>query len=96
MAERKARKEQDRLNPWRPMRDARPDGTICDLLFNDMVGSYDAEGIHYHFLDASGTWFYFDPPHQVRSPIMNWRLAWVRMTPERRKLIKTKAERRFR
>ncbi len=96
IAERKAREEHDRLNPWRPMRDARPDGTICDLLFNDMVGSYDADGARHYFLDASGKWFCIDPPERVFHSVMNWRPAWVRMTPERRTLIKTRADRRFR
>ena len=93
ISERKAREAYDRLNPWRPMQDAQPDGTICELLFSDMVGSFDADQRRY-FLDASGTWFCIDPPGKVFSAITNWRPAWVRLTPERRNIIKKRTQRK--
>lgn len=43
IAERKAREAYDRENPWRPMSEAKPDGTVCELLFCDLVGSFDAD-----------------------------------------------------
>jgi hypothetical protein len=93
IAERKERERIDRENPWRPMKDARPDGTICELLFNDMVGDFPT-ALHY-FLDADGSWYRIDPPEQV-SPWpypMNWRPAYVKMTPERRAVVKRRAQR---
>ena len=96
IAERKAREAYDRLNPWRPMKEARPDGTICELLFSDMVGSFDADQRRY-FLDASGDWYSLDPPQcfsRLTTRITNWRPAWVKLTPERRNLIKTRSERK--
>jgi hypothetical protein len=61
IAERKAREAYDRLNPWRPMKEPRPDGTVCELLFSDIVGSFDADQRRY-FLDTSGDWYSLDPP----------------------------------
>ena len=94
IAERKAREAYGRVNPWRPMKDAKPDGTICELLFSDMVGSFDA-GRGRYFLDASGDWFCIDPPERVHRPVTSWRPAWVKMTPERRRLIKQRAARNW-
>jgi hypothetical protein len=93
IAERKAREAYDRLNPWRPMKEAKPDGTICELLFSDMVGSFDADQRRY-FLDTSGDWFRIDPPARIFSAVMSWRPAWVKLTPERRSLIKQRTERK--
>ncbi|AOF91985.1 hypothetical protein [Sinorhizobium sp. RAC02] len=97
IAERKARETYDRANPWRPMKEAKPDGTICELLFSDLVGSFDADQRRY-FLDASGDWFCIDPPERISriiTKVTNWRPAWVKLTAERRNLIKTRSERRF-
>ena len=97
IAERRAREAYDRLNPWRPMKEARPDGTICELLFSDMVGSFDADRRRHYFLDASGDWFCIDPPMQLSRLVTNitsWRPAWVKLTPERRNLIKQRTERK--
>ncbi|MCP8894280.1 hypothetical protein KYK29_05010 [Shinella daejeonensis] len=90
IAERKAREAYDRVNPWRPMKDAKADGTICELLFSDMVGSFDTDPRRY-FLDASGKWFRIDPPGPIYKAPTSWRAAWVKLTPERRTLIKREA-----
>jgi hypothetical protein len=92
--ERRAREEYDRLNPWRPMSDAKPDGTVCELLFNDMVGYFDADAFRY-FLDHDGNWYRIDPPSRVLpSPYpMNWRPAFAKLTPERRHYLKKQAAR---
>lgn len=89
----KAREAYDRLNPWSPMKEAKPDGTICELLFSDMVGSFDADQRRY-FLDTSGDWFRIDPPARIFSAVTSWRPAWVKLTPERRSLIKQRTERK--
>ncbi|WP_284765387.1 hypothetical protein [Agrobacterium sp. CFBP2214] len=91
--ERQLREAHDRENPWRPMSEAMPDGTICDLLFDDMMGHYGAEDRQF-FLDASGIWFCIDPPERSRGKPINWRPAFVRLTPERRQLIKRRASER--
>lgn len=92
--ERQEREAHDRENPWRPMNTApRGTGLICDLLFDDMAGHFATEGLQY-FLDGDGRWYQIDPPKQVwfaNAPI-NWRPSYVHMTPERRSLIKKRAE----
>ncbi|MGY5793681.1 hypothetical protein ACXHXM_26065 len=92
--ERQEREAHDRENPWRPMNTApRGTGLICDLLFDDMAGHYATEGLQY-FLDADGYWYQIEPPKKVyfcNAPI-NWRPSYVHMTPERRSLIKKRAE----
>ncbi|ANL34094.1 hypothetical protein [Rhizobium phaseoli] len=90
--ERQEREAHDRENPWRPISSApRGTGLICDLLFDDMVGHFAVEGLQF-FLDADGVWYQIDPPRRVFSPSpINWRPSYVRMTPERRNLIKKRA-----
>ena len=92
IAERKAREAYDRENPWRPMVEAKPGGTVCELLFNDMVGNFNADAYRY-FLDHGGDWYRIDPPARVYpwpSP-MNWRPAFAKITPERRHYLKKQA-----
>lgn len=91
IAERKAREAYDRMNPWRPMHEAQPVGTVCELLFNDMVGCFDADPGRY-FLDHDGCWYRIDPPGRVSWPRpINWRPVFVRLPPERRHYIKKQA-----
>lgn len=92
IAERRARKEYDLQNPWRPMCEAKADGTVCELLFCDLVGNFDADHRRY-FLDADGAWFQIDPPGRVYSNPMNWRPAFAKLTPERRHYLKKQAVR---
>jgi hypothetical protein len=92
IAERKAREAYDRENPWRPMSEAKPDGTVCELLFCDLVGSFDADPGRY-FLESEGNWFQVDPPGRVYRTPMNWRPAFAKLTPERRHYLKKQAER---
>lgn len=95
IAERQAREAYDRENPWRPMKDVKTDGTICELLFNDMAGDFITEGLQY-FLDADGYWYRIDPPAQVWLKPINWRPAYVRLSPERRNLLKRRVEEQYR
>jgi hypothetical protein len=92
IAERRAREEYNRLNPWRPMCGAEPDGTVCELLFCDLVGSFDADPRRY-FLDHDGNWYRIDPPGQVYGTPMNWRPAFAKLTPERRHYLRKQAAR---
>jgi len=94
ISERLAREAYDRLNPWRPMAEARSDGTICELLFNDLVGEFQTERFRY-FLDRDGRWYRVDPPAPVYAVPMNWRPAVAKLTPERRHYLKRQAEKRF-
>ena len=93
IAERREREAHDRENPWRPMCEAKPDGTVCELLFNDMVGSFTADPFRY-FLDHDGRWYRIDPPEPCQFSPMNWRPAFARLTPERRHFLKQQARRR--
>lgn len=94
IAERQAREVYDRLNPWRAMTDAKPDGTVCELLFNDLVGCFDADPGRY-FLDHDGHWYRIEPPKRVCGPRpINWRPAFARLAPERRHYLKQQATRR--
>ncbi|MHA6688768.1 hypothetical protein [Mesorhizobium sp. A556] len=45
--ERKAREAYDRENPWWPMSEAKPYGTVGELLFNDMAGNFNADAYRY-------------------------------------------------
>lgn len=95
IAERQAREAHDKENPWRPMNTARADGTICNLLFNDMAGDYPIEE-HRYFLDGDGHWYRIDPPCRINAfghpPPINWRPAYVKLTPEKRQVIKRRCE----
>ena len=90
--ERQEREAHDRENPWRPMNTApRGTGLICDLLFDDMVGHFATEGLQF-FLDADGTWYQIEPAKRASYPQpINWRPSYVRMTLERRNVIKKRA-----
>lgn len=92
IAERKAREAYGRLNPWRPMCDAKPDGTVCELLFNDMVGCFEADPGRY-FLDHDARWYRIDNPSGCFNIPINWRPAHVKLTPERRHYLKKQARR---
>ncbi len=87
IAERKAREAYDRKNPWQPMTEAKPDGTVCELLFNDMVGCFEADPGRY-FLDHDGRWYRIEPPGSCVRTAINWRPAFARLAPERRHYIK--------
>ncbi|MDX0716555.1 hypothetical protein GOL94_27575 [Sinorhizobium medicae] len=91
IAERKAREAHDRENPWRPMHEAKPDGLLCNLLFNDLGGYHSPEETKY-FLDADGYWYRKEPPGRVYEKPMNWRPAYVRLTAEVRSTIKNRCE----
>lgn len=85
--ERRAREEYDRLNPWRPMVEAKPDGTVCELLFNDMAGYFPDDAGRY-FLTDGGQWHKISPtPGFVFAVPMNWRPAHQRLSIERRKYL---------
>ncbi|EJK83553.1 hypothetical protein [Rhizobium sp. AP16] len=89
--ERQERESHDRENPWRPMNTApRGTGLICDLLFDDMMGHFAADGLQF-FLDANGDWFQIDPPRRAPTPI-NWRPSYVCMSLERRGIVKMGAK----
>lgn len=93
IAERKAREARDRENPWRPLSTARADGTICELRFNDMMGDYPVD--HQYFLDSDGHWYRINPPDIAISPRpIEWRPAYVRLSPERRSYIKRQSQHR--
>lgn len=94
IAERQAREAHDRENPWRPMSTAPRDGTICELLFNDMAGEFSGDGQRF-FQDSYGDWWRIDPPREVnlRPAPINWRPAHVRLTPERMAYLKKAAKR---
>jgi hypothetical protein len=91
IAERQAREARDKENPWRPMHKAKPGGLICELLFDDMAGHFETEEKQY-FLDHDGSWYRLDPPERIYPVPMNWRPAYVQLTPERRALLKRRAQ----
>lgn len=87
IAKRLAREAHDRENPWRPMSEAKPDGTVCELLLNDMVGCFDTEQ-HRYFLDHDGRWYRISPPGRLCHRPVNWRPAFAKLSLERRHFIK--------
>lgn len=50
IAERKARLAYDRANPWTPVSQAVIDGTVCELLFNDIAGNFDGGNRRFVFV----------------------------------------------
>lgn len=92
--DRRAREAYDRANPWRPMGEAKPDGTVCELLLNDMVGHFQASTDRY-FLDGDGRWYRIDPPGVCCLSPINWRPAFARLSLERRHFIKQQSRRRI-
>ncbi|MCB1469040.1 MAG: hypothetical protein KDK08_18300 [Rhizobiaceae bacterium] len=93
-SERLAKEAYDRMNPWRAMDQAKPDGTVCELLLNDMVGHFQSSTDRY-FLDGGGRWYRIDPPGVCFLTPINWRPAFARLTPERRNFIKQQSSRRI-
>lgn len=89
---RRSREKYNQQNPWRPMCEAKPDGAVCELLFCDLVGSFDADPGRY-LLDYDGYWFQVDPPGRVYRTPTNWRPAFAKLTPERRHSLKKQADR---
>ncbi|MHA6645391.1 hypothetical protein [Mesorhizobium sp. A623] len=47
------------------MSEAKPDGTVGELLFNDMAGNFNVDAYRY-FLDHDGDWYRIDPPGRVK------------------------------
>jgi hypothetical protein len=87
IAERKAREAHDRENPWRPMGERPPVGLICNLLFNDMLGDFAADGLRF-FLGGDGEWHRMDAGGAWCMPKpINWRPAYCFLTAERRALL---------
>lgn len=84
--ERKDREQYDRENPWRPMNTAKPDGTICELLFQDMKGEWQSDKFRY-FMDYDGKWYRIDPPEEVHKRPMNWRPVYAKITPEKKRYV---------
>lgn len=50
IAERKARLDYDKRHPWTPVSEAVIDGTVCELLFNDMAGNFDGGNRRFVFV----------------------------------------------
>jgi hypothetical protein len=84
--ERSIREAYDLENPWRPLSTAKPDGTISELLFNDMAGYFPGDASRY-FMTEDREWCRIEPPGPVYAVPMNWRPAQVRLGPERRKSL---------
>ncbi|MER8882612.1 hypothetical protein [Mesorhizobium sp. M0816] len=55
--ERRERERLERENPWRPIGEAKPDGSICELRMNNLTEL----GRHRFFLHE-GRWFRIEPP----------------------------------
>ncbi|MEW9837301.1 hypothetical protein [Mesorhizobium marinum] len=71
IAERKAREEEERRNPWRQLSEATPDGSICEMRRSDMTGLTELGRARF-FLHDDGHWYRIDPPSQAYS--------WDRLT----------------
>jgi len=56
---------------WQPIREAKPDGTVCQLRFRDPLGSYEMDGGC--FLHDDGEWYKIEPPTQIRAKPTHFR-----------------------
>jgi hypothetical protein len=55
---------------WRPMSEAKADGTVCDIRFRDNLGSYELSGC---FLHDDGEWYLIEPPTLINKKPVSWR-----------------------
>ncbi len=60
------------MDNWKPIATAVEDGTLCQLRFKDMFGSFDLPGPY--FLHE-GQWYLYDPPTVVVKKPVAWRTA---------------------
>ena len=70
------------MSEWKPVSDARADGTLCSLLFWDAFGPYEGKGPF--FLHDDGHWYRVDPPTRVaQGKVSRWRI-FTSPTPEKK------------
>ncbi|MEQ1955992.1 hypothetical protein [Mesorhizobium sp. CN2-181] len=60
IAERRAREEYDRENPWRPLAEAVEDGSICELRMSNAGEPTDLGAARFTLRD--GAWYRIEPP----------------------------------
>lgn len=89
IAERQAREAHDRENPWRKMNEPRRPGLICNLMLADMAGHHDTEK---RYVEIDGLWYDVDAYGCIFHHVINWRAAYVTMSPEKRNLLKKRHE----
>jgi hypothetical protein len=91
--ERMERDAYDRVNPWRPACEAKPDGTICELAFSDLVGTSD-QGSARYILHTDGKWIRIDihPPKTVYRKPTCFRPVFARLSTFRRQTIANVAQ----
>lgn len=77
IVERRAREACDQQNSWPPICEAKLAGTVCELLFNDMAGNFDADPRRY-FVDHDGNRYRIDPRTPYRDGSVPIHVDWNR------------------
>lgn len=56
---------------WQTESSAKCDGTVCQLLFRDGMGTYMDSGEY--FLHDDGFWYRIAPPTRITATVVRWR-----------------------
>ncbi|TIT64346.1 MAG: hypothetical protein E5W90_22870 [Mesorhizobium sp.] len=89
IAERRAREQSERENPWQPITNASPDGMICELRLANLAD----HGRARFFLHASG-WYRIEPPEPMQtSDVIEFRPTGTKLSAHRQASIVEKAKR---
>lgn len=58
------------MKDWRPVSEAREDGTRCYLRFRDALGYYEGKA---ECVLHEGRWYQIEPPMLIEGPVASWR-----------------------
>lgn len=96
IAERKAREAYDRVNPWRPIRQAIDElpGTVCELRFTDALGGVADFGLSRFFFEDD-EWWCIAPAKTVSQRLVEYRPTGETISQGKRDLIMLRARDAF-
>lgn len=61
------------MTGWRHPKEAKADGTVCELRGGNSLGPYPIPGAF--FFHDDGNWYRIEPPTLIVAPIHSWRPA---------------------
>jgi hypothetical protein len=92
IAERRAREEYDRKNPWLPIGEAQEDGSICELRVSHHGAAADMGAAR--FFLHEGKWYRIEPPKVVHrfEPLVEYRSTGFTIAKHRMRSVIARAE----
>ncbi|MBL0935526.1 MAG: hypothetical protein IBJ07_12350 [Rhizobiaceae bacterium] len=97
IAERKAREEYDRANPWRPLREMTTDlyGHICELRVS-MYNTFEDMGLRRFFYDGEA-WYQIEPPRKLYryEPIVEFRSRGIVLSKWRQRSVIERSDSKY-